>query len=217
MTVLGIFAHPDDESFFTGGTLAVFAKENNNVYTICVTNGEKGENSSNKKGGLAEIRRGELLESAQILGVKKVYFLNYDDGSLSNNLYHEIAEKIKSIVDELKPEILLTFEPRGISGHIDHMAVSMITSFVFEKSDYMRELWYFCHSDKIRETLDSYYIYWPPGYSDSEISKTVDIESVFETKVKSMVAHNSQMHDVMRILKNFESLPKEEKFIILKK
>ena len=215
-TVVGIFAHPDDESFFTGGTLAHMAKDND-VYTICVTNGERGENSSNKRGELAEIRKEELLEAGKILGVRETFFLDYQDGTLSNNLYHEIAEKIQKITDTLAPETLLTFEPRGISGHIDHMAVSMITSYVFEKSDYAKELWYFCNSDKLKEPLDEYYIYWPPGYKDSDISKTIDIAPVWETKVSAMIAHQSQIHDVMRILKRFETQPKEENFIIFEK
>lgn len=215
-TVVGVFAHPDDESFFTGGTLATFAKEHD-VYTICVTDGEKGENSSNKQGNLAAIRKEELLEAGKTLGVRETFFLDYKDGTLSNNLYHEIAEKIKKITDELKPETLLTFEPRGISGHIDHMATSMITSYVFEKAEYVQELWYFCNSDKLKEPLDEYYIYWPPGYKEADISRTIDISPVWDTKVTAMIAHQSQIHDVMRILKRFETQPKEENFIVLKK
>ncbi len=215
-TVLGVFAHPDDEAFFTGGTIATLAKDHD-VYTICITDGAAGENSSNKKGELSAIRREELLEAGKILGVRKTFFLDYKDGTLSNNLYHDIAEKIQKITDELRPEILLTFELRGISGHIDHMATSVITSYVFEKVDYIKELWYFCNTEKIKETIEDYYIFWPPGYKDSDISKTIDISPVWDTKVSAMIAHNSQMHDVMRILKRAETQPKEENFIIVKK
>lgn len=215
-TVLGVFAHPDDETFFTGGTIAQLAKDHD-VYTICITDGDAGENSSNKEGSLSDIRRAELLEAGKILGVKQTFFLDYKDGTLSNNIYHDIAEKIQKITDELRPKMLLTFELRGISGHIDHMATSVITSYVFEKSEYIEELWYFCNTEKIKETIEDYYIFWPPGYKDYEISKTVDITPVWDTKVSAMIAHNSQMHDVMRILKRAETLPKEENFIIVKK
>jgi len=214
-TVVGVFAHPDDESFFTGGTLATLAHDHN-VYTICVTNGEKGENSSNKEGNIADIRRKELLEAGKILGIHETFFLDYKDGTLSNNLYHEIAGKIQQITDKLRPEIILTFEPRGITGHIDHMAVSMITSFVFEKAHSVRELWYYCNSETIRANKD-YYIYWPPGYKKSEISKTIDISAVWETKVSAMKAHASQAHDVEKIFASYKDLSKEENFIILKK
>ena len=215
-TVLGVFAHPDDEAFFTGGTIATLAKDHE-VYTICITDGAAGENSSNKEGSLSDIRRVELLEAGKILGVKETFFLDYKDGTLSNSLYHEIAQKIQKITDELKPEILLTFELRGISGHIDHMATSVITSYVFEKSEYIKDLWYFCNTEQIKETIKDYYIFWPPGYKASEITKIMDINPVWDIKVSAMVAHNSQMHDVMRILKRAETLPKEENFIIIKK
>lgn len=214
-TVLGVFAHPDDEAFFTGGTIATLAKDQD-VYTICITNGDAGENSSDKGGDLAEIRRAEVLEAGKILGVKETFFLNYKDGMLSNSLYHEIATKIREIVDRLKPEKILTFEPRGISGHLDHVATSMISSYVFEKSESVKELWYFCNSDKVPPAKE-YFIYWPPGYRESEISKTVDISEVWDTKVKAMHAHASQMHDVERILARYKHLPKQENFIILKK
>ncbi|HVF69858.1 MAG TPA: PIG-L deacetylase family protein [Xanthomonadales bacterium] len=215
-TVLGVFAHPDDETFFTGGTIATLAKDHD-VYTICITNGDAGENSSDKTGNLGEIRRDELLESGKILGVKETFFLGYKDGTLSNSLYHEIAAKIQKIVDELSPEIILTFEPRGVTGHIDHMAASVITSYVFEKSPSVRELWYYCNPEVVRAASKDYYIYWPPGYKKSEISKTIDIESIWDTKIEAMNKHESQAHDVKAILERFETLPKEENFIILKK
>ena len=95
--IVGVFAHPDDEAFGPGGTLASFAKERD-VYTICVTNGDAGQNSSGKTKELAQIRRDELLASAEVLGIKKVFFLDYKDGTLCNNLYHEIAGKIQTIL-----------------------------------------------------------------------------------------------------------------------
>jgi len=215
-TILGVFAHPDDEAFFTGGTIATLAKDHD-VYTICITNGDEGENSSNKKGDIAEIRREEVLEAGKILGIKKTFFLGYKDGTLSNNLYHEIAGKIQKIVEDLKPDILLTFEHRGVTGHLDHVATSMITSYVFEKSPEVSEIWYFCNTEEVRAQNKDYFIYWPPGYEKPEISKTIDIEGVWDTKVKAMKAHESQMHDVERNLTRYKNLPKEENFIIVKK
>lgn len=225
-TVLGVFAHPDDEAFGPGGTLIQLSKTHE-VYTVCITDGEAGLNSlakpdselsgSNNQSGLADIRKEELLSAGKILGVKETFFLDYKDGSLSNNLYHEVASKIQNIVDDLKPEILLTYEPRGVSGHIDHVVSSLVTSFVFEKSESVMELWYYCNSEEVRATVKNYFIYWPPGYKDSEITKSVNIDELWETKVKAMKCHASQMHDVEKILERYKNLPKEESFIILKK
>lgn len=217
--VIAVFAHPDDEVFGPGGTMAMLAKERD-VYIICVTSGDAGLNSIKDDDGsrtLAEIRREELKASSASINVKEVFFLDYHDGTLSNNLYHEIAEKVQSKIDELEPEILITYEPRGVSGHIDHIAVSMITSFVFEHTESVKELWYYCMSEYARSFQKPYFIYFPPGYKDNEISKVVNIESVWEQKVAAMSKHESQKHDIDNILGAFRHRKKEEYFIILKR
>jgi LmbE family N-acetylglucosaminyl deacetylase len=214
--LVAVFAHPDDEAFGPGGTLAAFAKERD-VYVICVTDGDAGQNSSTKTKSLAEIRKEEIQESTQILGVKKVFFLGYKDGTLCNNIYHEIAKKVEKIIQPIKPEIVLTFEPRGVSGHIDHMAVSMITSFVFEHAAFVQQLWYYCLNKEARGLQQKYFIYFPPGYKDSEIDKVVDVSAVWEQKIAAMHKHESQKHDIDRILKTFEKRTKEEYFLIFRK
>src|SRR5579872_4442081 len=120
-TIVCVFAHPDDEAFGPGGTIALLAKEND-VYILCATKGEAGQNSlTDLETPLQNERMEELKRSAKILGVKKVIFLDFIDGTLSNSLYHKLAEKITQYLNELKPEMLLTYENRGISGHIDHI------------------------------------------------------------------------------------------------
>lgn len=212
--VLAVFAHPDDEAFFTGGTLATLAKERD-VYTICVTDGDAGENHSDKTGDIAQIRKEELLASGQILGIKQTEFLGYKDGTLSNNLYHEVADKVRAIVERLDPEIMITFEPRGISGHLDHIAVSMITSFVFSKTPNVKELWYYANTKGPFGQRRDYFVYWPPAYDKSEISKTIDVAPVWEQKVSAMKKHVSQSQDVEKILAEYPQRPKEENFIVV--
>lgn len=207
--IVGIFAHPDDEAFGPAGTLATFAKEGRDVYLICVTDG----NAEN----LAEVRREELLLSAKFLGIKHVFFLEYADGSLSNALYHEIAEKIEKLLDELQPEIIITFEPRGVTGHLDHVAVSLITTFVFKKSSSVRELWYFCLREQEQSFYTDYYIYFPPGCRDSEIDKVMDVSSTWEQRLASIAAHTSQKHDMKKLLEIRKKLPQEECFIVTRK
>lgn len=214
--VVAVFAHPDDEAFGPSGQLAKFAKERD-VYIICVTDGGAGENSGDQTRPLSEIRKEELQASAALLGVKKVIFLDYPDGTLSNNLYHEVAEKIQKHLEELQPEILLTYENRGVSGHLDHIAVSLITSYLFERLEFVHELWYYCVTVKRREKFKNYYIYFPPGYKDEDITKKIAMSDVWDLKIAAMHKHKSQKHDVERVLKGYQELPKEENFIILTK
>ena len=214
--VLCVFAHPDDESFGPGGTINLLAKTHE-VYLICVTNGDAGKNSvSGSKSPLGKIRQNELRNSSKFLGTKKVFFLNYPDGSLNNLQYHEIADKIKTISDQLKPEILMTFEPRGVSGHLDHIAVSMITSYVFERLDYAKKLMYFCISREQSSKFGEYFIYRPEGYEAKDIHETVDISAVREIKTKSMYMHKSQIHDAERIIRLFGNFTKEHFLVWIK-
>lgn len=212
-SVVCIFAHPDDEAFGPSGTIALLA-EKKPVYLICITDGAMGINGTKESRKLSEIRRDELRQSAKILGVKDVSFLDYKDGYLCNALYHEIANKVSEIINKLDPDMLMTFEPSGVSGHIDHISVSMITSFVFEKHKKIKTLMYYCISQENRSLEEPYFIYFPPGYSKSEINETYDVSSVWDKKIASMNSHKSQKHDAIRVLKKLGRLPKEEHFLL---
>jgi len=218
--VVAIFAHPDDEAFGPAGTLALLAKERP-VYLICVTNGDAGINShSDTTRTLSEIRREELEASAKVLGIQKVYFLDYKDGTLCNNFYDAIAGKIETILDELAPDMLLTYDQRGITGHLDHITVSMITSFIFERRSDIQELWYYCvditEQTLFREQYLDYFIYLPEGHRKQELTMK-DVSSVWEQRLESMHQHKSQFHDIKRVLAVKQQLPHEEGFIIRKK
>jgi N-acetylglucosamine malate deacetylase 2 len=219
--VVGVFAHPDDEAFGPSGTLAKFASAGRDVYIISVTRGDAGDNHSDKTHELIAIREEELRASARELGIKDVIFLDFKDGTLSNNLYHEVAAKLQEQLEKLEPEILITLEPRGISGHLDHIAVSFITTFVFKKLSFVKELWYYALTKDAQKVntkhLGEYFVYFPPGYKKEDISKTIDVSPFWEQKASAMRQHESQKPDVEANLKTFEELPKEENFIVLTK
>jgi LmbE family N-acetylglucosaminyl deacetylase len=212
-TIVGIFAHPDDETFAAAGTFAKLSK-NNDIYLLCATKGESGQNFE-KKGLLPEIREKELRTAAEIVGIKDVFFLGFADGALSNSLYHKLASKITTHLKKLKPQIIVTFEPLGISGHLDHIAVSMVSSFVFWKLKFIRQMWQVCRL--YSKERWNYFIYVPPGYKKEEIDKVVDIEDVWDIKVKAMMAYKSQIKDTTRILKLASKFPKKEYFLVTKK
>lgn len=211
-TVVAIFAHPDDEAFGPSGTLTILSKTHD-VFLLCATRGEAGGSDPR----LAQIRSAELIKSARIIGIKKVYFLGFKDGSLSNSLYHKLAKKIEHYLKKLMPEIVMTSEPRGVSGHIDHITVSMATSFVCQKMPFVKTVLYYClrYEDSLRKK--KYFIYFPPGYRKEEIDKVVDISKVWETKLKAIMAHQSQIKDAKRILKNRIFASKEEYFLVKEK
>lgn len=212
--VVAVFAHPDDEAFGPSGTIAKLSKTHD-VYVLCATRGEAGKSETVEK-NLANVRSKELLKSAKILGVKKVFFLGFVDGMLSNSLYHALASKIESKLLLLRPQKVITLEPRGISGHIDHITVSFVTTYVFYRLPFIKELHYYCISEENRVNIDNYFIYFPPGYKKNEIDQVINIQKEWPTKVKAMMAHKSQVHDAKLILRRLEKLPKEEYFLVLK-
>lgn len=216
-TLVCVFAHPDDEAFGPGGTIANFAKTHD-VYVLCATRGEAQKSTKKEGDELGRIRSQELLASAKILGVKKVYFLGFRDGTLCNNLYHILASKIQAKFEELKPDVIMTFEPRGISGHVDHITVSMATSYVFLKLTSIKKLLYYCSLEKLaKKYRKTYFIYFPPGYEESEVDEVVDVEDMWKIKVSAMYQHQSQIADVKRILQQQNKYPKKEYFLLGKR
>lgn len=215
-SVVAIFAHPDDESFGPGGTLAHLA-ETHDVYLITVTDGSAGYSSVEHHESLAELRKKELIKASEILGLKEVFFLNFPDSKLSNHLYHKIADKIEDKLSTLNPEIVITFGPNGVSGHIDHITVAMITTHVIKKLPIPPQLWYYqIRMEEYEAIGKDYFIYFPEGIRKYEADRIVDVSNVWDKKTKALHAHASQKHDGDKVIKILNTMPKEEYFTVFK-
>lgn len=212
-SILCVIAHPDDEAFGPSGTLALLSKKHD-VHILCVTDGASDVRFHPMGETLAAIRSKELHRSANVIGAKSVHFLGYKDGSLCNNLYHEIAEKIDELCEKLNIRLLITQEPQGVSGHLDHVAVSMITTFVYERRPSIKAVWYYCITKEVRASIPTYFIHFPDGYDRKEIDLVVDISGVIPQKIVAIKCHASQSKDVDRILDRMPNFPKEECFLI---
>lgn len=231
--ILAVFAHPDDEAFGPGGTLAKYAGEGVEVHLLCATKGESGQWTNEKMEArevrhrlsaeldisidreIGKVREAELRKSASILGLKKVEFLGFIDGTLCNALYHKIARKIITEITAFQPQVILTIEPLGVSGHLDHMAMSMITTYSYLRTKIADKLYYHCLPKKwYDKRMKEYFVYFPEGYDESQITTRIDINCCWEQKVKAMEAHQSQIKDVKMILSEWEDRPKIDHFIL---
>lgn len=217
--LLAVFAHPDDEAFGPGGTLALYAKQGVEIHLLCATRGESGKTHASIKRAagttIHDIREKELMASTQVLGIRSVEFLDYIDGHLCNAVYHEIAGKIQQKIESFAPQVVMTFDRLGVSGHLDHMALSMMTTYAFSKTTAGNKLYYYCLSQWRREpAADNYFIYFPEGYREEMITTRIDYTALWEVKRTAMYHHKSQTHDVERIVQWIEPLRKIDHFIL---
>jgi LmbE family N-acetylglucosaminyl deacetylase len=146
LSVLAVFAHPDDEGFGSGGTLAMLAARGAHVTLVCATNGDVGEISDPALATpetLAQVRQEELRKAMAVAGVSDVRFLNYRDSGMAgtednnhpNSLHQSepgrVVRKLVSIIREVRPEVVITHDPSGGYGHPDHKAVCQHTTQAF--------------------------------------------------------------------------------------
>jgi LmbE family N-acetylglucosaminyl deacetylase len=124
--LLAVFAHPDDESFGCGGTLARYAAEGYRVHLVTATRGEAGEIAEGvraNKANLAEVRERELECACATLGIEKPHLMGYIDGQLAIVHQGQAVAQLVRLIRTLRPQVVLTFGPDGIYGHYDHIAV----------------------------------------------------------------------------------------------
>jgi LmbE family N-acetylglucosaminyl deacetylase len=132
LKLLGIFAHPDDESLTCGGTFARYASEGVETSLIVATRGERGwfgkpsENPGEQ--ALGAIREKELSNAGKELGVTRIDFLDYLDGDVDQANETEIIAKLVRLLRQIRPQVVITFGPDGLYGHPDHIAISQFTT-----------------------------------------------------------------------------------------
>ncbi|ABS02622.1 N-acetyl-1-D-myo-inositol-2-amino-2-deoxy-alpha-D-glucopyranoside deacetylase [Kineococcus radiotolerans] len=155
--ILFVHAHPDDESIGTGATMARYAEAGAGVVLLTATRGELGEVIPPELAhldpdALAEHRTGELATAMEALGVSDHRFLTRPDGtgyrdsgmvwlepgraaagddvdprSLAAADPEEVAARIAEVVREVRPQVVVTYEPGGGYGHPDHVRVHEAT------------------------------------------------------------------------------------------
>ncbi len=146
-TLLAVLAHPDDESFGMGGTLALYAQRGSAVHLICATRGEVGTVDAEYLQGyasIAELREAELRCAAAQLGLTSVTFFDYRDSGMPGTLdnqhpqalvqapLEQLAAEIAESIRRLKPQVVLTFDPIGGYKHPDHIAIHKATVMAFK-------------------------------------------------------------------------------------
>ena len=204
-SLLAIFAHPDDESYRAGGTLALLARKGTPVWVLCATRGEGGiSNLQPEEAGV--IRQSELECACRALGIEQPRILDYQDGTLPQVNDEQAVEGVVRAIRELRPQALLTWPPDGVSGHPDHMAVSRWTSEAFQlaadPTAYPEHqargllphapdaLYHIVVPSSLVAELKMTHLHTVP---DESVTLTVDVSTVWDTKMAAIHCHRSQM------------------------
>jgi LmbE family N-acetylglucosaminyl deacetylase len=125
-TILGIWAHPDDEAYLSGGLMALARDNGQRVVCVTATRGERGtpDPVAWPPDRLAAERVHELARCLDVLGVREHHWLDHRDGECAGADPDEAVAQLCAVLDDVRPDTVLTFGPDGITGHPDHRTVS---------------------------------------------------------------------------------------------
>ena len=135
-TLLGIWAHPDDEAYLSGGLMAMARDSGSRVFCVTATRGELGtpDPETWPPRLLAAERTRELAGSLAILGVREHRWLGYRDGECAAVPASRPIAELCGLIEEIRPDTVVTFGPDGITGHPDHRTVSAWATAAFDRS-----------------------------------------------------------------------------------
>jgi LmbE family N-acetylglucosaminyl deacetylase len=211
-----VFAHPDDDTYGVAGVLATEGPERIDYALIVATSGEAGLISDPSLAGrddLAQVREGEERAALSLLGFADapIHFLRYPDGALKDAPRDELVRTIAQILRELRPQIVVTFGPEGVTKHDDHVTVSQAATEAFHMAraearddGAFRRLYYNAIPQSV---IDGYWQalrargidigdpegpFMPRGVPDETISVRVDARGEVKRKIDAIRAHRTQ-------------------------
>jgi len=135
-TILGVWAHPDDETYLAAGLMARAVRQGGRVMCVTATRGEEGSWDEERwpTATMGTVRAAELLRSLEILGVAEHRFLDYRDGTCADVDPGEGAGRIEAILRDVDPDTVLSFGPDGMTDHPDHKATCAWTAEAFDRA-----------------------------------------------------------------------------------
>lgn len=191
--LLAVFAHPDDESYRPGGTLALLAQRGVRVQVLTATRGQAGscgEPPLCTPKELPSVREKELRCACAALGIEPPILLDNQDGYLSEADPETIVAEILTMVDDLCPQVMLTFGPDGISGHPDHIAIGQFASEAYHRATDVNALYTLAVPQSLADALGMAQIHALP---DEAITLAIDVSETWEAKMKAIHCHATQL------------------------
>jgi N-acetyl-1-D-myo-inositol-2-amino-2-deoxy-alpha-D-glucopyranoside deacetylase len=222
LKLCGIYAHPDDETLGTGGTLARYAAEGVETHVLTATRGQRGryKDGRDQPGpeALGRIREVELRNASAVLGVRDVRVLDYWDRDLDQADPAEVIGRITAHLRRIRPQVVMTFDPAGAYGHPDHVAICQLTTAAVVAAGDASYRSPAGDDAPAHRVSKLYYMAWPPAkwkayqaafkelastvdgvvrqaapWPDWAITTVIDTEAYWGTVWRAVRCHESQM------------------------
>jgi LmbE family N-acetylglucosaminyl deacetylase len=220
LTVAGIFAHPDDETWSLAGSFALLVPKGVRGAVWTATRGQAGEiaeGSGATRETLPEVREAEERAAMAVLGVERVAFGEFVDGEVEGADRDALTTAVHRFLEREQPDVVVTMEPGGVTAHPDHMAVSAATqaafaAYVAGPRERQPRFYYWgvpkSLLDRFRELgrLSGYELadeddpFGPRGTADDQFTCQVDTSPVAEAMWRSLREHRTQNDSSRQLL-----------------
>jgi LmbE family N-acetylglucosaminyl deacetylase len=202
-TLLGVWAHPDDEAYLSAGLMATVRAAGNRVVVVTATRGELGTDdpSGNPPEALARLREAELRESLGIVDVTEHVWLEHRDGELASVAHADGVAQVAAVLRAVRPDTVVTFGPEGMTGHPDHRTISSWVTDAWRSEGSRGTLWYATLATAFHDTwgpLNESVGLWfegstPPAIEPRDLAAQVHCtDDLLIRKNRALLAHSSQ-------------------------
>lgn len=202
-TLLGVWAHPDDEAYLSAGLMAALRAEGRRVVVATATRGESGTDDPTiwPPHRLARLRERELAASLAAVGVEEHHWLGHADGTLADVDPRVGAGQVADLLRRVRPDVVVTFGPDGMTGHPDHRAVSQWVTLARRSMRHAPRLWHATLTPQFHQTwggLNESVGVWldpaaPPSTPESDLVWRLPADDELRTKkYAALRAHASQ-------------------------
>lgn len=194
---MSIFAHPDDQEFSIGGTLAKWARAGTEIISVVITSGDSGSNDPSKDGNhkqeLAELREKEQLAANAVLGIRETIFLRYADGELEHTI--PLRKELTRLIRQFKPDVVLTGNPEAwfygdeYINHPDHRAAAQAACAAVFPSAGARLMF----TDLLADGYEPHNVRRLYIHGTDTVNAWTDITDTLDIKIKALQQHASQV------------------------
>jgi LmbE family N-acetylglucosaminyl deacetylase len=215
--LLGVFAHPDDDVYTLGATLIAHRDELETTL-VFATSGEAGpitEPDAVAREELGAVREAEQRAAMEALGVAATTtsrFLRLPDYYLPDVPFEDLVDQFTYLLLEVRPDVVVTFGPDGMTSHHDHIRVGEATTAAFDRLPPDRAPERLFHVALPRTDVGRFYadldeagygeegdLFNVIGVPDERIAVRFDARPYKRTKLQAILAHRTQICEWERI------------------